>query len=281
MASIKTDGPDCRRIAKATQSRRRDVIMQEASVALLITRIRPARRQTCIRAESQEHSQTSSERRADMSRRRRSPQSPLRGGDTITQTYRIRLVTTYSRGIGVRCFRGERHGRVIVNGTRLSCQHAVGGQERLHHIRYGESCRRKSVYARLRLHDDTDCRCSCLIPMPIRWTALYPGDTKRLTCSVDAEQSAGIRVKDTPKIQTIEPTKEDHSIYFPETDFRIPLSLWGMFSYFVTSKPTAMQMMESEDVYLLTPSRMNPNCDSYVTNEENMLDWEGHMTCPR
>jgi hypothetical protein len=40
-------------------------------------------------------------------------------------------------------------------------------------------------------------------------------------------------------------------------------------------------MMESEDVYLLTPSRMNPNCDSYVTNEENMLDWEGHMTCPR
>jgi hypothetical protein len=36
-------------------------------------------------------------------------------------------------------------------------------------------------------------------------------------------------------------------------------------------------MMESEDIYLLTPSRMNPHCDSYATNEENMLDWEGNM----
>ena len=65
-------------------------------------------------------------------------------------------------------------------------------------------------------------------------------------------REAGIRVNDKPKIQTIDPTEADHSIYFPETDFRIPLSLWGMFSYFVTSKPTAKQMMESECVYLLT-----------------------------
>ncbi len=85
-------------------------------------------------------------------------------------------------------------------------------------------------------------------------------------------REAGIRVTDTPKIQTIEPTEEDHSIYFPETDFRIPLSLWGMFSYFVTSKPTTEQMMEAEEVYLMTPTRMNPHCDSHATNEDNMLD---------
>jgi hypothetical protein len=90
-------------------------------------------------------------------------------------------------------------------------------------------------------------------------------------------REAGIRVQDTPKIQTIEPTEEDHSIYFPETGFRIPMSLWGMFSYFVTSKTTALQMMELENIYLLTPSNMNPHCDSYATNEENMLDWEGKM----
>jgi hypothetical protein len=36
-------------------------------------------------------------------------------------------------------------------------------------------------------------------------------------------------------------------------------------------------MMESENIYLLTPSRMNPHCDSYAKNEANMLDWEGHM----
>jgi hypothetical protein len=51
-------------------------------------------------------------------------------------------------------------------------------------------------------------------------------------------REARIRVNDTPKFQTTEPTEEDHSIYFPEIDFRIPLSLWrtGMFSYFVTTR---------------------------------------------
>ena len=90
-------------------------------------------------------------------------------------------------------------------------------------------------------------------------------------------REAGIRVNDTPKIQTSNPTEEDHSIYFPESEFRIPLSLWGMFSYFVTAKPTAEQMIETEEVYLITPNRMNPHCDAYATNEENMLDWEGNM----
>ena len=36
-------------------------------------------------------------------------------------------------------------------------------------------------------------------------------------------REAGIRVNDTPKIQTLDPTEEDHSIYFPDNDFRIPL----------------------------------------------------------
>jgi hypothetical protein len=90
-------------------------------------------------------------------------------------------------------------------------------------------------------------------------------------------REAGIKVYDTPKTQVTEPTIEDHSISFPETGFRIPLSLWGMFSYFPTTKPTASLMMDTEEVYLLTPSRWNPHDDSYATNEENMLDWEGNM----
>jgi hypothetical protein len=90
-------------------------------------------------------------------------------------------------------------------------------------------------------------------------------------------REAGIGVYDTPKIQVAEPTTEDHSICFPETGFRIPLSLWGMFSYFPTSKPTALLMKEIEDIYLLTPSRWNPHDNSYATNEENMIDWEGNM----
>jgi hypothetical protein len=36
-------------------------------------------------------------------------------------------------------------------------------------------------------------------------------------------------------------------------------------------------MKETEDIYLLTPSRWNPHDGSYATNEESMLDWEGNM----
>ena len=90
-------------------------------------------------------------------------------------------------------------------------------------------------------------------------------------------REAGIEVYDTPKIQRTEPTVQDHSICFPETGFRIPLSLWGIFSYFTTTKPTALLMQETEEIYLLTTSRWNPHDDSYAMNEENMLDWEGSM----
>ena len=56
-------------------------------------------------------------------------------------------------------------------------------------------------------------------------------------------REAGVTVFDIPKIQVNDPSDKDHSIYFPETKFRIPMSLWGVFSYFPTSKPTATEMM--------------------------------------
>jgi hypothetical protein len=49
---------------------------------------------------------------------------------------------------------------------------------------------------------------------------------------------AGVIVRDTPKIQLDDPSEEDHAITFPETGFRIPLSFWGVFSYFRTTKPS-------------------------------------------
>jgi hypothetical protein len=90
-------------------------------------------------------------------------------------------------------------------------------------------------------------------------------------------RQVGMVVNDTPKIHVAEPTIDDHSIMFPETGFRIPLSLYGVFSYFSTSKPTITMMQESEEVYLLTPTNFNPHDDAYATNEESMMDWEGNM----
>jgi hypothetical protein len=36
-------------------------------------------------------------------------------------------------------------------------------------------------------------------------------------------------------------------------------------------------MMESDNIYMITPTTWNPHCDSYATNEENITDWEGNI----
>jgi len=77
-------------------------------------------------------------------------------------------------------------------------------------------------------------------------------------------REAGITVNEMPKIQVTNPAESDHAIEFPETGFWIPLSLWGIFSYFTTSKPTHKALVEPMDVYLLTPTRWNPHSNVYA-----------------
>ena len=87
----------------------------------------------------------------------------------------------------------------------------------------------------------------------------------------------GVTVNDIPKIHKEDPTMDDHAITFVETGFRIPLSLWGIFSYFPTSKPTHDDLLNPNEVYILSPATWNPHSDVYSMNEESMLDWEGNM----
>ena len=87
-------------------------------------------------------------------------------------------------------------------------------------------------------------------------------------------REAGIHFNEVPKIHVTSPTEEHHAITFQETNFRIPFTLHGTFSYFPTSKPSTQEL---EDVYILTPTTWNPHSDAYVINEESMLDWEGNM----
>lgn len=87
----------------------------------------------------------------------------------------------------------------------------------------------------------------------------------------------GIQVSDVPKIHVADPTVDDHSIYFGTHQLRIPLSLWGVFSYFDTFKPS-MEECETLDIYQLTPDRWNPHCDSYSRNEESMLNADGQIS---
>ena len=90
-------------------------------------------------------------------------------------------------------------------------------------------------------------------------------------------RESGIEVHERPKIQVKNPIVDDHLIYLPETGFQIMISLWGMFLYFITSRPTEFYLMETEGVYMLTPSVWNPHCCAYTRNEETMIDWEGNM----
>ena len=87
----------------------------------------------------------------------------------------------------------------------------------------------------------------------------------------------GVTVNDVPKIQKENPTVDDHAITFAEMGFRIPLSLWGIFLYFPTSKPTHDDLLNPNEVYILSPATLNPHSDAYSTNEESMFDWEGNM----
>ena len=87
-------------------------------------------------------------------------------------------------------------------------------------------------------------------------------------------REAGLVVNDVPKIHVSEPDTKDHSIFFPKTDLLIQLSLWGVFSYFPTRKPTMKDLVEFEDnVVALTPDgHWNPHSDVYARNEEQMVD---------
>ncbi len=90
-------------------------------------------------------------------------------------------------------------------------------------------------------------------------------------------RETGIQVCDTPKIHTVTPNKGNHAIYFSETDFRIPLQLWGIFSYFNTSRPSTKTMIECDEIYIVTPKNWDPHTDAYERNEGSMLDYKGEL----
>ena len=83
------------------------------------------------------------------------------------------------------------------------------------------------------------------------------------------------------KIHTDDPMADDHSITFPTTGLRIPLQLFGIFSYFSTTRPTEDDMLAGHDVYVMTPEKRNPHSDAYEQNEASIVDWEGNIKQPK
>ncbi|CAJ1959259.1 unnamed protein product, partial [Cylindrotheca closterium] len=76
----------------------------------------------------------------------------------------------------------------------------------------------------------------------------------------------GIKVNDTAKIHTSDPSSDDHAIVL-DTNVRIPLYLYGVFSYFSTRCPTEEELQSTGSVYVLTPERFDPHESSYAQRE--------------
>ena len=94
-------------------------------------------------------------------------------------------------------------------------------------------------------------------------------------------REAGLQVNERAKRHTEDPTADNHEIIFPTTGFRIPLQLFGIFSYFSRTKPTENDMLAGHDVYVMTAERWNPHSDAYKQNEANIVDWEGSIKQPK
>ena len=93
-------------------------------------------------------------------------------------------------------------------------------------------------------------------------------------------RQAGNIVKDVPKQHCRHPTFEDHTIFNPSTQIRIPLSLRGVFSGFATRALTQHEIdnASSYRCMWLTPEGMwDPNDDSFAEKERSYLDSDGDM----
>ena len=92
---------------------------------------------------------------------------------------------------------------------------------------------------------------------------------------------AGLEVNECPKFLAKSPSVEDHSVYFPELDVRLPFMLDGVISYLPTRKPHVTEI--SSHVHLvLTPNSpaWDPHTNVYSQQENAMTNYRGEM-CER
>ena len=82
-------------------------------------------------------------------------------------------------------------------------------------------------------------------------------------------RETNIVVNEVPKIQSPDPDETTHSIWFLDSEFCIALSLRGIFSYFLTRKPTRKELVSNEYILVMAPQGQNwdPNDDAYALNE--------------
>ena len=99
--------------------------------------------------------------------------------------------------------------------------------------------------------------------------ALYFGDRVDVTLlNPNQLRANGVTVEDVPRQFD---TKSSHSIYHPTAKLRIPLSLDGISSGFVSRKPTWSEYEQYPHVELTSPMRWDPSSDQFAKKEETYV----------
>ena len=93
---------------------------------------------------------------------------------------------------------------------------------------------------------------------------------------------AGVEGNKQPKFMNQQPTTKHHSVFFPNDNICLPLSIKGILSYLPTRKPILAEYNKIETQLELTPpfTEWNPHKPSYGISENCMLDYDGNIIVP-
>jgi hypothetical protein len=102
--------------------------------------------------------------------------------------------------------------------------------------------------------------------------AIYMGDKMNhsLICP-NQLRARGLIVEDCPQHLSPRDRPSTHSIYDPDNNFRIPLSLKGVTSYFTTRTPTPLEIESCKWIILSDERNWDPHSEAFSELEENFV----------
>jgi hypothetical protein len=102
--------------------------------------------------------------------------------------------------------------------------------------------------------------------------------TNHLLCPMQLRMN-DLSINEEPKFCLANPTDDTHAITIKHEDIRIPLSLNGVTSYFVTRKPSEEEWNSCRHIEMTyeAPECWNPHSKSYSAMENAMIDHQGNV----
>ena len=130
-----------------------------------------------------------------------------------------------------------------------------------------------------------DCPFSGETRVIIMYNALHIPEMEHNLVPPFVVRRQGNLLSDVPKIHVSDPSVDDHSLLFKDSNVRIPLQLTGTTSYFDSRAATRNEVIEAVDMdkhldLNTDEPNWNPHDSSFARSEMNMLDFEGNMAVP-